>query len=175
MAVSLPLRQVAYFVSDIRTAAAEHSRRFGSGPFFVIDHVALSRSEHRGVPRALDHSSAYGQWGDVMIEFAMQHNPDPSAFHDLYPRGSGRFGLHHAALFVDDLPRAITDFARDGMRLAQYAETATGTAFAFIDAHDRYGHMIELYEPSPGLAGFYAMVAKGAAKWDGDDPIRELN
>jgi len=26
----------------------------------------------------------------------------PSAFHDVYPDGSGRGGIHHAALFVDD-------------------------------------------------------------------------
>ena len=168
----LPLRQVAYFVADVREAAAAHSRRFGSGPFYVVDHVALARSEHRGVHQPLDHSSAYGQWGEVMIEFAMQHNSDPSAFHDLYPPGSERFGLHHAALFVDDLASTIADFTDDGMPLAQYAVTETGTAFAFIDAVARYGHMIELYEPSAGLTGFYAMVAAGADNWDGSDPIR---
>jgi len=34
--------------------------------------------------------------------------------------------------------------------------------------------MIELYEPTPGLTGFYAMVAAAAEGWDGADPIREL-
>ena len=175
MAARLRVRQLAYFVADVREAAAAHSQCFGSGPFFVLDHVALSRSEHRGVSRPLDHSSAYGQWGDVMIEFAMQHDPGPSAFHDLYPPGSGRYGLHHTALFVDDLPGAIAAFERDGMDLAQFAETGSGTAFAFIDAVDRYGHLIELYEPSPGLTGFYAMVAAAAEGWEGDDPIRKLS
>jgi catechol 2,3-dioxygenase-like lactoylglutathione lyase family enzyme len=135
---ALPLRQVAYFVANVREAALAHSRRFGSGPFFVIDHVPLTRSEHRGVPRPLDHGSAYGQWGEVMVEFVMQHNPDPSALHDLYPRGSCRFGLHHTALFVPDLAGAIAEFSAQDMPLAQYAETATGTAYAFVDATARY-------------------------------------
>lgn len=172
---AFPIRQVAYFVPDIRAAALAHSRAFGSGPFFVLEHVELTCSEHRGVARPFDHSSAYGQWGAVMIEFAAQYNPDRSAFHDMYPAGSGRFGLHHTALWVDDLAAAIARFEAEGMPLAQYAETTTGTAFAFVEGVEKYGHMIELYEPTPGLTGFYAMVAHAAGGWDGDDPIRELN
>jgi len=170
----LPIRQVAYFVPDIRAAALAHSRTFGSGPYFVLEHVALTSSMHRGVTRPFDHSSAYGQWGALMIEFAMQHNDDPSAFHDMYPAGSGRFGLHHTALWVDDLAGAIAGFEVEGLAIAQYAETTTGTAFAFVDGVECCGHMIELYEPSPGLTGFYAMVAAAAEGWDGADPIREL-
>ena len=171
---TLPVRQIAYFVADIYKAAAAHTRSFGSGPFFVLDHVALTRNEHRGVARPFDHSSAYGQWGDVMVELVVQHNADASAFHDMYPHGSGRFGIHHTALFVDDLATAIAEFAADGLALAQYAKTTTGTDFAFIDAVERYGHMVELYEPTPALTSFYAMVAGAANYWDGRNPIRKL-
>lgn len=172
--VSLPVRQLAYFVPDIRAAALAHSRAFGSGPFLILDHVSLTRSEHRGVSQLLDHSSAYGQWGELMVEFVVQHNRDPSAFHDLYPPDSGRFGLHHTALFADDLAAAIARFEGERIPLAQIAETATGTAFAFVDACATLGHMIELYEPSPTLTGFYAMVAAAARDWDGRDPLRPL-
>jgi len=168
----LPPRQIAYFVPDIRAAALAHHRQFGSGPFFVIDHVALSRSEHRGTPRPLDHSSAYGQWGGVMVEFVQQHNPDPSAYHDMYPAGGT--GLHHIALFVDDLGAALAEQAAAGNQTAQYAVTTTGTAFAFVDTTRSLGYMLELYEPSPGLTGFYAMVAAAAEHWDGSDPIRTI-
>ena len=171
---SLPVRQVAYFVPDIYEAAAIHTRSFGSGPFFVLEHVALSHNEHRGIARPLDHSSAYGQWGAVMVELVVKHNADPSAFHDMYPASSGRFGIHHTALIVNDLAAAIAGFVADGMALAQYATTVTGTDFAFIDATRRYGHMIELYEPTPTLTGFYAIVAGAAENWDGRDPVRQL-
>lgn len=170
--MDLPPRQIAYFVPDARRAALEHHRQFGSGPFFMIDHVALARSEHRGRPSPLDHSSAYGQWGGVMVEFVQQHNPGPSAYHDMYPAGGS--GLHHVALFVADLDAALADHAAQGHATAQFAVTTSGTAFAFVDTTASLGHMLELYEPSPGLSTFYAMVAAAAEGWDGSDPIRTI-
>lgn len=170
----LPVRQLAYKVNDLEVAAAAHHRAFGSGPFFVLRHVTLASSQHRGVERAFDHSSAYGQWGSVMVELVVQHNPDPSALHDMFPFGSGKEGLHHAALFVADLDAAIERFAAGGAPLAQLSVTQTGTAFAFVDTRASLGHMLELYEPTAQLAGFYDFVADAAKGWDGRDLLREL-
>lgn len=160
--IALPVRQVAYFTTDIRAAARDHRAAFGSGPFLVADHIPTPTALHRGRPTPLDHSSAYGQWGPVMIEFVQQHNPDPSAFHDLFPHGSGRVGLHHLAVFVEDLDRSLAEFAARGMETALYAVTSGGVAFAMVDASATLGHMIELYEPSPMLTGFYARIAAAA-------------
>jgi hypothetical protein len=170
----LPIRQLAYKVNDLEAAALAHTRAFGSGPFFVLRHVALASSQHRGVERAFDHSSAYGQWGAVMVELVVQHNAEDSALHDMFPHGSGAEGLHHAALFVDDLDAAIARFAGEGAPLAQLSVTATGTAFAFVDTRKSLGHMLELYEPSEVLTGFYDFVEGAAKGWDGRDVIREL-
>lgn len=171
---ALPVRQLAYKVNDLEAAALAHTRAFGSGPFFVARHVALSSSHHRGVERPFDHSSAYGQWGAVMVELVVQHNPEPSALHDMFPYGSAREGLHHAALFVDDLGAAIARFAGEGASLAQLSVTKGGTAFAFVDTKASLGHMLELYEPSEMLTGFYDFVADAAKGWDGRDLLREL-
>lgn len=171
---SLAIRQVAYFVPDIEAAARAHSEIFGSGPFFVLRHIPLAASEHRGVPHRFDHSSAYGQWGGVMIEFVEQHGDGPSAMHDLFPAGSGQFGLHHMAVFVEGLDAAIADFEARGHPLAQLSEVEGGTRFAFMDASATLGHMIELYEPGEALLGFYAMVRDAARDWDGTDVLREL-
>ncbi|WP_285712649.1 VOC family protein [Erythrobacter oryzae] len=170
----LPVRQLAYKVNDLEAAAAAHHRRFGSGPFFVLRHVALASSVHRGVARPFDHSSAYGQWGSVMVELVVQHNPDDSALHEMFPHGSGREGLHHAALFVDDLEAAIARFASVGAPLAQLSVTQGGTAFAFVETRASLGHMLELYEPTEQLTAFYDFVAAAAQGWDGKDLIREL-
>ena len=170
----LPVRQLAYKVNDLEAAAAAHHRAFGSGPFFVLRHVKLASSVHRGVEQAFDHSSAYGQWGSVMVELVVQHNPDPSALHDMFPHGSGAEGLHHAALFVDDLDTAIARFEAGGAPLAQLSVTQTGTAFAFVDTRASLGHMLELYEPTAQLTGFYDLVADAAKGWDGRDVVREL-
>lgn len=159
---SMAIRQVAYFCADARAAAREHHGAFGSGPYFVADNIPLARAVHRGTERMLDHTSAYGQWGEVMIEFVQQNNPGPSAFHDLYPEGSGRYGLHHVAVFVDDVDAALAGFAAQGAHPAFRAEMADGFVWAFADTSASLGHMTELYAPTPSLTGFYAMVADAA-------------
>jgi hypothetical protein len=169
-----PVRQVAYFVPDIDRAARAHSNQFGSGPFFVAEHIPLRKALHRGRETSLDHSSAYGQWGDVMIEFVQQNNPGPSAFHDLYPEGSGRSGFHHVALIVPSLAAARREFSESGLTEALYAEMNDGFAFVMVDAAARYGHMIELYEGISVLTSFYAMVKDAAKGFDGADPIRPI-
>jgi len=172
---NLPIRQLAYFVPDVRSAALLHCERYGSGPYFVADHIPLPRALHRGVERALDHTSAYGQWGPIMIEFVQQNNPGPSAFHDVYPEGSGRGGIHHVALFVDDLQGEIARYNADRYATALYAEMNDGFAFAMIDTVAERGHMIELYQPVPQLTGFYDLVAAAAREFDGNEPIRLIS
>jgi catechol 2,3-dioxygenase-like lactoylglutathione lyase family enzyme len=170
----MPIRQIAYFVPDIREAARRHHALFGSGPYYVADNIALFNETHRGVARSLDHSSAYGQWGNVMIEFVQQNNPGPSAFHDVYPEGSGRYGIHHVALFVDDVDAELARLNRDGTETAFRAETGSGFAFAFADSVATHGHMIELYPPVPQLTGFYDMVAAAAESFNGSEVIIPL-
>jgi hypothetical protein len=171
----LPVRQIAYFVTDVRAAALRHHALFGSGPYYVADHITLSLCRHRGREAVLDHSSAYGQWGSVMIEFVQQNGPGPSAFHDVYPEGSGREGLHHLALFSDDLKGDIARYTAEGHELALYAEMASGFPFAMIDTVAAYGHMIELYPPEPSLTDFYAQVAEAARGFDGTDVLRPIS
>ncbi|MFM7119663.1 MAG: VOC family protein [Gammaproteobacteria bacterium] len=167
-----PAVQVAYFVSDIRAAARRMHAVFGAGPFFVIDRIQLARGAHRGRDCPFVHSSAYGQWGAVMLELVQQDSEGPSPFRDMF--APGEEGLHHIATFVPDVRAAISDYAAHGMPLSALAETLTGTEFAFIDATATLGHMIEIYVPTPGLLGFYEFVRAAAHDWDGSDPVREL-
>tara|TARA_R110000868_G_scaffold16872_28_gene74792 strand:+ start:405 stop:932 length:528 start_codon:yes stop_codon:yes gene_type:complete len=169
----LEIRQLAYFVPDVRLAALAHHRLHGSGPYFIADHIPLRRCVHRGVERPLDHSSAYGQWGDIMIEFVQQNGEGPSAFRGMFAQ-PGAQGLHHVALFVDDVDVAITDFAGAGHDLACRAEMNDGFVFAFVDTVAAQGHMTELYAPVPQLTDFYAMVARAAQDFDGTDPLRPI-
>ncbi len=172
--MTLPVRQLAYFCADVREAALAHHRHFGSGPYFIADNIPLRSSVHRGVERHFDHSSAYGQWGEVMIEFVQQNNPGPSAMRDLYPEGSGRWGLHHTALFVDDVDGECAQLAAEGFATAQRSEMSDGFVFAFVDTSAAYGHMLELYAPLPTLTGFYAMVADAARNFRGGDVLNTV-
>lgn len=167
----LPIRQIAYFVPDVREAALAHHRSFGSGPYFIADHIPLRRAIHRGVERTLDHSSAYGQWGSVMVEFVQQNNPGPSAFHDMYPEGSGRLGIHHVALFVDDIDAEIARFEASGHATALDAEMNDGFRFCMIDTVAALGHMVELYMPKQQLIAFYKQVADAAKSFKSGDEV----
>lgn len=169
-----PIRQIAYFVPDVEAAARAHIAAFGSGPYYIAEHIPLSLCRYRGQPAELDHSSAYGQWGEVMVEFVQQNNPGRSCFHDIYPEGSGRQGMHHVALIVDDLQAEIARFEAAGHEAALYAEVAPGVGFAMMDCVATLGHFVELYEPSPQLLGVYDLVKSSAQGFDGTDPIRHF-
>ncbi len=157
--------QIAYAVDDV-VAAAEQCVARGAGPFFVREHIAVENSRVRGEPAAFDHSSAYGQWGDLMVELLCEHHDDAT-------RIGPRPGVHHMAFFVDNVASAQALLITKGWPEAMYAEAGT-TAFAMHDARDELGHLVEIYHDSDGLLRFYDMVRQAATDWDGTDPIRML-
>lgn len=175
MSARLPLGapvQIAYAVDDVDAAAAEWAVTRGAGPFFVNRHIAVTDVRYRGTRGAFDHSSAYGQWGSVMVELVQDHTPAPSPVADVV--GPGGTGLHHLAFFVDDLAATSIALAAYGWPEALFAMTSSGQGFAFHDATDALGHMVEIYEGTDRLRGFYAAVARAADGWDGTDPVREM-
>ena len=170
MALGKPV-QIAYAVHDLDDAAPRWAATTGAGPFFVAEHIPLRSARHRGRPASFDHSSAYGQWGDVMLELVRDHTTGPSPVRDVVGDGEG---LHHLAFLVDDLAAEVERLAAAGWPEALWAETSVGAAFAFCDATADLGHMVELYEPTPMLVGFYDLVAEAARGWDGRHPVRRL-
>lgn len=148
--------QIAYFVDDVRTAAENWSRLRGAGPFIVMDNIPLTSVRYRGSPAQLDHSSAYGQLGDIMIELVQQNNPGPSAFRDMF--ADGQSGLHHMAQFAGDLELELDYYRKQGFEIALTAQ-AGDVSFAFVDTRQSLGHMVELYQDCNAVRGFYAMVA----------------
>ncbi|MEM9170831.1 MAG: VOC family protein [Pseudomonadota bacterium] len=166
-----PVVQIAYHAPDIARAAGEWRAR-GAGPFFLMEHIALSRCVVHGKPAAFDHSSAYGQCGDVMIELIRQNDDAPSPVRDLFDARTP--GLHHLAVFVPTLDDALADAEARGMACALDATTQTGVRFAMVDARADYGCMLEFYARDAALDRFYAFVKRKAAGWDGADPLRVL-
>jgi catechol 2,3-dioxygenase-like lactoylglutathione lyase family enzyme len=157
------IRQIAYAVTDVADAAERFARRTGAGPFFVVEHIPVASAVVFGEPRPFDHSSAYGQWGDVMVELVAEHTPP------IVAPGSG---VHHVACWVDSLDAGIAWGAAQGWPTALLAETTAGQRFAFLDARAELGHLVELYEPTERLVAFFARVAAAAEGWDGSDPVR---
>jgi len=166
-----PVVQIAYYVSDPVAAAKQWAAEQGAGPFFLRRHIAVTDVTYRGTPSSFDHSSAYGWWGDVMVELFTQHDDAPTAVRERY--AAGETGLHHMACFVDEIHSALQRCENAGLVVAQTAY-AGQTLFAFVDDVARHGHYWELYEGSERLRGFYAMVREASIGWDGAEPVREL-
>ena len=167
-----PIVQIAYFVTNAEQAAKRMAARYGAGPFFLVERIALAWGEHRGAPQQFLHTSAYGQWGGVMMELVQQDEEGPSPFRDMY--APGEEGLHHMAMMVDSLAATYRECEAQGLAIAARAETATGTEFAFIDTVATQGHMLEVYERSEALIGFYTFVRDASLDWDGLEPVRRL-
>lgn len=164
--------QIAYHVPDPAAAAIEAARTFGWGPFFLFEHIPLQSCHYRGRASAFDHSSAYGQAGELMVEFITQHGDEPSVVRDVY-RGHER-GIHHVAHFVPGLEEAVAGYGALGFETAMDAVTRDGVRFAMLDTRATLGHLLELYEPGPGLTRFYDYVRRKAQGWDGHEPLRRL-
>ncbi len=156
--------QIAYAVEDVVRAASEWIDR-GVGPFFVREHIEVVNARIRGRAAAFDHSSAFAQWGDVMVELIHQHDGGDDAI-------VGSSGIHHVAHFVENFDVATSQLASSGRAEVLYGETATGMSFAFHDGGTEFGHLIEIYERTPSLERFYGLVRDVASTWDGSDPIR---
>jgi catechol 2,3-dioxygenase-like lactoylglutathione lyase family enzyme len=164
--------QIAYHVPNPELAAQSFARSHGWGPFFLFEHIPLSRCVYRGATSVFDHSSAYGQAGDLMIELITQHDDTPSVLRDLYERNG--VGVHHIAHFVPNLAESLDRARAAGREIALDACTATGTSFAMLDTVGELGHMVELYEARGDLLKFYRYVRRAADGWDGTEPLRRL-
>jgi hypothetical protein len=162
--------QIAYAVADVRVAARSFAEQLGAGPFFVRHHDLPRHVDHRGEAGEFDHSSAYGQWGAVQVELVEIHHAAPASLHDIVARTSG---IHHVATFVASIDDEQRRLAELGWPPVMTAETASGLRYAFHDARAELGHLLEVYEPSPGVRKLYAMVADAARGWDGRDPARD--
>ena len=148
-----PPVQIAYAVTDVAAAAQRFASTTGAGPFFVVEHIPLEVARVNGVDGIFDHSSAYGQWGDIMVELVHEHSA---------PIVAPSTGVHHVAFMVDDLAASIAWCHTNGWGEVLYARTSGGQEFAFCDARRELGHLVELYEPSERLISFYAMVEAAA-------------
>ena len=163
--------QIAYAVPDAWAAADLWATQFGAGPFFVRAHIPLDAVAYRGSPSTFDHTSAYGQWGTLMVELVQDHGTSPSVVRERYAPDES--GLHHLAYFVDDLDGVTAGLVDSGYTLAMTARTSN-TRFHFVDAVATLGHMIELYQRSDRLDAFYDKVRSAALGWDGSDPVRPV-
>jgi hypothetical protein len=159
-----PVVKIAYTVADAVASASRWFEAVGAGPFFVKSHIPLAPGD--GV--VFDHSSAFGRWGDVMVELMEIHVVEPASA----AKALMTLGVHHVTWFADSLDGESRRLEALGWPSVLTATTAGGVTFRFHDARQDLGHLVEIYERSPGVAAHYAMVEDAARGWDGQDPVR---
>jgi hypothetical protein len=160
--------QAAYIVADVEQAARKWAG-LGAGPFFLKPYKTQGEPTYLGQPANLDHISAFGQYGALMIELIQPLGEGPT----VYSLPGGGEGLHHFAQICPDLEASIASAAALGRPLVCRSGTVQ-TPAAFVDARADLGHLIELCQESPQLRYLYDFVAKAAQAWDGADPVRRL-
>jgi Glyoxalase/Bleomycin resistance protein/Dioxygenase superfamily len=164
-----PIHHVGYVVDDIDHGVEWMVSRFGAGPFFLIPHLQFDRCTYMGEPAHYDHSSAFGQWGNIKVELTVVHASDPPELATRIGGGAPRVG--HVGLVVDDLMAESARLEAAGMPLF-HAGSSGPVSACWHDATRQMGHHVEVLGRSPQLEGFYELIRSSADGWDGSDPLR---
>lgn len=167
----IPTVQIAYAVPDAQAAARRHSAIYGSGPYFYTNLIPLSFALWRGEETVFNHGGAFGQWGNIMVEFMEPHDLHDAHVMGLDSRPTSPV-LHHQAFSVEKAPELVAELGRQGCELALHAMLDSNIEAFMVDARSECGHFIELFEPSPLTVQFYDSVKGASVGWDGSDLIR---
>jgi catechol 2,3-dioxygenase-like lactoylglutathione lyase family enzyme len=164
------IHHVGYVVDDIPAAAARFAGTFGAGPCHLIEHLAFDEVTFDGGPAAYDHSSAFGQWGPIIVELTQVHAVEPAGLRAALAAGPmPRVG--HVAWLADDLTAESRRLVATGLELFHTGRSGPVRAHWF-DARQTLGHHVEVLQATPELIGFYDLIARTAQDWDGREILR---
>jgi catechol 2,3-dioxygenase-like lactoylglutathione lyase family enzyme len=165
-----PFHHLGYVVDDLEAAAERFARVGGAGPFLMIEHVPLEDATFDGAPAVYDHSTAFGQWGPVIVEI--------SRVHEARPAGLGTFlgaprapAIGHVAWLADDLAAESERLETAGLPL-RHTGSSGPVAAHWHDGDDLVGHPVEVLRRCPEILGFYSAIADASRNWDGSRPLR---
>ena len=165
-----PVHHVGYVVDDLGAAARQLSAVTGAGPFLAIEHVPLSEATYRGEPCRYDHSTAFAQWGPIILEISQIHAAEPAGLRDFFDAGRHP-SIGHVAWLVDDLEAESARLTEAGMPVMHSGSSGPVRA-NWHDGGPVFGHPIEVHRSGPELLGFYELIAGEARNWDGSRPLR---
>ncbi|RJG03211.1 VOC family protein [Noviherbaspirillum sedimenti] len=174
MLINKPVRQFAYVVRDIEEACHHWINVFGAGPFFHVPHLKVAKQLYRGEPSREDSSHALGFCGNINIQLIQQHNDAPSMYRDMYPDGGQ--GFHHMMFFTDEFEFDRSRMVENGCPVVEEIFEQGkhgGGRIAYVDARDKVGGFIEIYEDNPVIRELFAAWKAEHDRWDRKtDPIR---
>lgn len=161
---------IGYVVPDLADAVDRFARILRAGPFLSIGHVPLPDATWRGEPAVYDHSTAFGMWGDTLVEISQVHEAAPGALGAFMGAGEPAH-VGHAAWLVDDLDDETTKLQQLGLELVHTGSAGPVRAHWF-DGGAVFGHPIEVLRRCPENLSLYSAVREAAVGWDGTEPLR---
>jgi catechol 2,3-dioxygenase-like lactoylglutathione lyase family enzyme len=165
-----PFHHIGYVVPDLADAAKRFAHTLGAGPFLSIGHVPLADATWCGEPAVYDHSTAFGMWGETLVELSQIHEAAPADFGAFMGR-AGTPHIGHAAWLVDDLDEETTKLEQLGLQLVHTGSAGPVRAHWF-DGRALFGHPIEVLRGCPENLALYASVRDAATGWDGIGALR---
>jgi Glyoxalase/Bleomycin resistance protein/Dioxygenase superfamily len=165
-----PFHHIGYVVDDLETAARRLSAATGAGPFLMLEHVPLAAASYRGAPAHYDHSTAFAQWGPVIVEISQIHAAEPTGLREFFTAGRHP-AVGHVAWLVDDLDGESARLEDAGCGLVHSGSSGPVRA-NWHDGGPLFGHPIEVHRRGTALLGFYETITAAARDWDGSDPLR---
>ena len=162
-----PIVKVGYQVPDLDAGIRHWAEHLGAGPFVVVRNWQLQ--EHPDPEFRFDHSSGFGRWGELVVEWMETHALEPAPLRERFSRE----GVHHVTWFAESLDQESAQLEKEGWPVLMRARTASGTDFVFHDATHELGHLVEIYERTPAAAAHYENIHRLSIGWDGSNPIRE--
>jgi len=164
-----PVMQNAFVVKDLDATLDHWNRKMGVGPFYVFEHVQFKEAYYRGETARFDMTAAIGYWGDVQIEFILQHDEAPSIYKDF--ESQGLRGMQHMGVMTQNLDEHLARLEPLGIVPIQWGSMPTGMRFAYVSSDFHPGAMIELIESGPVIDGYFKLMKESADRWDGTNGV----
>jgi len=165
------IHHVGYVVADLRAGVEQFARDLGAGPFFAIEHLEFDEVTYEGGPAVYDHSSAFGQWGPILLELTQVHDAQPAGLREHLVKPGG--GLGHIGFLAESLQTETERLTALGLKPFHTGRTGPASAVWF-DGGAVFGHPVEVLQRRDELLGFYEMLRRASQNWDGEDPYRPM-
>lgn len=164
------IKQLGYVTDKIEETANTWVRTFGAGPFYLFPHVQAERILYHGEPVEIDFSVAIGYWQDIQIELIEQHNPVPSIYWEWLE--GDMTGIHHMALFVDDMTAARKACRSAGASIVQ--DMLVGEGEGIYVRVPNISHYIEITAPPSSFMKAFEEIKQASVGWDRTGGLRSF-
>ena len=164
------VRQNGYVVRDIEAAMQHWTQTLGVGPFYYFERAPIDQFAFRGETSELEVSIALSNSGPLQIELIQQRNDAPSMYQEFLQ--AGHEGLQHVAYWSGDFDADLARAQAKGFVVCQQGAVGADGRFVYFENAGHPGAVVELSEISGAKGGFFEHIARLAADWDGEDPVR---